>query len=129
MKTDGSGDGVRKRAMTTHAPRFIPTFSEVASGFTSGIAKCMKAAGSGKLTSEETIGLQKVGKSTMPLCQTMSVVMSPNGLKAPRAGRNHDIDAGNRDEPRTFGADRHDHGTHEQGCREIVRNGRQQKCR
>ena len=43
------------------------------------------AAGTSKLTTDGTKRRKKSKKSTTPACQTISVVMSPNGLNAPPA--------------------------------------------
>ena len=45
----------------------------------------MITAGIKKLTAEGTNNAKKVVNSTMPFCQTISVVISPNGLNAPPA--------------------------------------------
>ena len=73
------------RAMMRLPPRLIGTTSLLAAGFSSGTAKCMIAAGTTQLTREGMNRAKKVPKPTIPFCQTIRVVMSPKGLKAPPA--------------------------------------------
>ena len=75
----------RKSAMMRLAPRYMITRSSATVGCSSGTAKCMIAAGTRKLTAEGMKRAKKVQKSTIPFCQTIRVVMSPKGLKAPPA--------------------------------------------
>ncbi len=76
---------IRKRAMTTTAPRFILTLISHVAGLTLGTAKTMIAAGTSQFTTEGIKRWKKVEKPTIPFCHTIRVVMSPKGLKAPPA--------------------------------------------
>ena len=67
------------------APFFKGTSSSEAFGVSFGIAKLIIAAGNKKLISEGINNEKKPKKPTLPDCQTISVVMSPNGLNAPPA--------------------------------------------
>jgi hypothetical protein len=49
------------------------------------MAKCIKTAGTTKLTSEGRHSRKKSLKATNPFCHTISVVMSPKGENAPPA--------------------------------------------
>lgn len=67
------------------APRCIRTCSPDASGLTAGTAKCMMTAGTRKITTAGMNRAKKVQNSTIPFCQTIIVVISPKGEKAPQA--------------------------------------------
>ena len=71
----------------TRAPRFMMMrgSSSAFSGTTLGTANDIRIAGTRKLTALGRNSSRNVAKSTTPRCQTISVVMSPNGLKAPPA--------------------------------------------
>ena len=73
------------RAMTPRAPGFKCTRSVRGSGFAPGIAKCRIAAGISQLITEGTKSAKNSKKVSLPFCQTISVVMSPNGENAPPA--------------------------------------------
>ena len=67
------------------APR-LNTAPFTSAGATSlGTANDIIAAGTRKLTTDGTKRARNVQKSTSPRCQTINVVMSPNGLNAPPA--------------------------------------------
>ena len=70
----------------TKAPRFIGTSKSVpACGFSSGTAKLINVAGTIKFTTDGRNKAKNSKNVAWPLCQTIRVVMSPNGLKAPPA--------------------------------------------
>ena len=71
--------------MILRAPRNRLTVSWLVSGFTLGTAKDMSTAGTRKFMADGINSAKKVQKSTMPFCQTISVVISPKGENAPRA--------------------------------------------
>ena len=75
----------RNSAMMRRAPTFSWTVSVASSGCVLGTAKCMIAAGTRKLTAEGRNREKNSWNWTIPFCQTIRVVMSPKGLKAPPA--------------------------------------------
>ena len=70
---------------TIKAPSFNSTFSLIASGFSLATNIDMITAGINQLTTEGMIKAKNVAKGTTPFCQTIKVVISPNGLNAPPA--------------------------------------------
>jgi hypothetical protein len=86
-------------------------------------------AGTTQLISDGRTSPKNPVNGTFPACQTISVVMSPNGLKAPPAsGCHHDIDAREWHEQRLPASDRHRHCPEQQPGREIVGDGRYHTC-
>ena len=75
----------RKSKHIDIAPFFSMTFSSEAFGVSLGIAKLIIAAGMRKLMSAGMNKAKNPKNSTLPDCQTISVVISPNGLNAPPA--------------------------------------------
>ena len=67
------------------APGNIFGFSSSESGVPSGTAKCIMIAGTNQFTREGTNKTKNCKNSTCPFCQTIKVVISPNGLNAPPA--------------------------------------------
>ena len=70
---------------TMKAPSFNSTVSSIASGFSLATKKDMITAGIIQLTIEGITKAKKVVKGITPFCQTIKVVISPNGLNAPPA--------------------------------------------
>ena len=70
---------------TIHAPRLSGDCSLVVGGIWVLMAKDMQKAGTIKFTTLGRNKAKNVQNSTRPFCQTISVVMSPKGLKAPPA--------------------------------------------
>ena len=73
------------RAMARRAPTFMVTTRSLAAGPPGGTAKCMIAAGMTAFIKAGRNNVRKAWNGTTPFCQTIRVVMSPNGLKAPPA--------------------------------------------
>ena len=73
------------RATITPAPRFSRTTSSLAGGAPRGTAACMHSAGTSQFASDGRNSAKNAANGTLPACQTISVVMSPNGLNAPPA--------------------------------------------
>ena len=75
----------RKNQTIRHVPRFSSTDWPEASGLSLGKTKDMMVAGIKKFTAAGMKRVKNAVKFRTPFCHTMSVVMSPKGLKAPPA--------------------------------------------
>ena len=73
------------RKMVTKPPFFTRTASASGAGLPFSTAKPMMKAGTSQFTSAGMNRLKNSAKGRMPRCQTIRVVMSPKGLKAPPA--------------------------------------------
>ncbi len=70
---------------TTTAPCFKCASSCIGSGLPVGRANDNNVAVTNQFTTDGTSSAKNSANCTCPFCQTISVVMSPNGLKAPPA--------------------------------------------
>lgn len=70
---------------TTSAPVLSRLTSLVGSGMPRGTVKCISAAGTRKLTGAGRKRWKNSRDSSLPFCQTISEVMSPNGEMTPPA--------------------------------------------
>ena len=75
----------RNSPMIVHAPCCSSAFSVTGVGCSLPMVKPMIVAGTSQLASEGTNRAKNAENSTIPFCQTINVVMSPKGLKAPPA--------------------------------------------
>ena len=75
----------RNNAITTNPPRLMGMVSVATAGRSRETVSDIKAAGMSQFTREGKKRTRNCSNGTTPFCHTMSVVMSPNGLKAPPA--------------------------------------------
>ena len=75
----------KKSPIITQPPSRTRGVSSNGSGRPAGRAIIMMAAGTSQLTSDGISSTKNSSNAMMPFCQTISVVMSPNGLIAPPA--------------------------------------------
>ena len=72
-------------AATPQTPGLTRAGSSTGAGAPEGRAKNKMTAGTSQFTTDGTNRAKKSPNASLPSCQTINVVMSPNGLKAPPA--------------------------------------------